>query len=121
MAPVGLHPSIPLEGWQKTRYGPGRVKPSRGGIHSPDVSPGYEEFKKRVPSGMAPVLTHTLRALRSNTARTAGLARDDYAGFCSSFATLSSTPLTNCTDSRLENFRAISSDSLITTARGVSG
>ncbi len=44
-----------------------------------------------------------------------------YAVLPKSLATLSSTPLTNCTDSRLENFRAISSASLITTARGVSG
>jgi hypothetical protein len=38
-----------------------------------------------------------------------------------SFPTLSSTPLINCTDSGLENLRAISSASLITTARGVPG
>jgi hypothetical protein len=47
--------------------------------------------------------------------------RRPYAIFPKSLATLSSTPLTNCTDSKLENLRAISSASLITTARGVSG
>ena len=36
-----------------------------------------------------------------------------------SFPTESSTPLMNCTDSGAENFRAISSASLITTGRGV--
>ena len=63
-----------------------------------------------------------LSALRFEYPEERALAPEvPYAGFCSSFATLSSTPFTNCTDSRLENFRAISSDSLITTARGVSG
>jgi len=38
-----------------------------------------------------------------------------------SLPTLSSTPFTKCTDSGEENFRAISSASLITTAFGVSG
>src|SRR5438094_3995077 len=38
-----------------------------------------------------------------------------------SLPTLSSTPLMNCTDSGLENLRAISSASLIMTARGVAG
>ena len=41
--------------------------------------------------------------------------------FASSRATLSSTPLMNCTDSGVEKRRAISSDSLMMTGRGVSG
>src|SRR6516225_9042849 len=41
--------------------------------------------------------------------------------FSKSRPTLSSTPLINCTDSGVENLRATSSASLITTARGVPG
>jgi len=46
---------------------------------------------------------------------------DDFGNASSSRATLSSTPLMNCTDSGAENRRAISSASLMTTGRGVSG
>ncbi len=80
------------------------------------------------PGRMQPALSRAIGFGRRNTLARQGLQRrrfsrqgTSHAVLPKSFATLSSTPLTNCTDSGLENFLAISSASLITTARGVSG